>query len=80
MTRLQLDSSGILVAVSRPHAGRSAYLHPTPVCTGALLKTRLLKRSLHRDFDRSAREGIIERLGGPVSHERAAFARQERRS
>jgi predicted RNA-binding protein YlxR (DUF448 family) len=62
MTRLQLDGAGVLVPVARAGAGRSAYVHASAECERALLKTRLLRRSLRHDMDRAARGKIIERL------------------
>jgi predicted RNA-binding protein YlxR (DUF448 family) len=62
LVRLQLDADGELVPVARAHRGRSAYVHGTERCAGALAKTRLLRRSLRQDVDKGKREALIQRL------------------
>jgi predicted RNA-binding protein YlxR (DUF448 family) len=62
MVRLQLDEDGTLLPVRRAQGGRSAYVHATPRCATALVKTRLLRRSLRHDVDRTKREVLVERV------------------
>ena len=73
MVRLQIDEGGALVPVVRAHTGRSAYVHATRQCATALVKARLMRRSLRYDVDRPTREALVERLGAMPEYQ-AEFA------
>jgi predicted RNA-binding protein YlxR (DUF448 family) len=62
MIRLQLGGAGVLSAVARAQAGRSAYLHDVPACIDALAKSRSLRRSLRADVAREVRLECAERI------------------
>jgi uncharacterized protein len=72
LVRLRLDAAGRLEVAGGAGGGRGAYVHARPECVAALAKTRLLKRSLHRDVDGAGRRTVIDRLSAAAS---AASAR-----
>lgn len=62
LLRLQAGSVGGLALVARPIRGRSAYVHDRRPCIEAVVKSRILRRSLHVDVPRALRVSAVERL------------------
>jgi predicted RNA-binding protein YlxR (DUF448 family) len=61
MLRLQL-LDGQVEAVGRSVAGRSAYVHARGECIARIGGSRLLRRSLRVDLDKSARVALADRV------------------
>ena len=62
LLRLQVPSSGGLELVERPVRGRSAYVHDRRQCIEAVVKSRILRRSLRVDVPRALRAMAVERF------------------
>jgi predicted RNA-binding protein YlxR (DUF448 family) len=67
LSRLQVCRDGALRVAVRTGPGRSAYIHPQPACIDALVKSRLLKRSLRRDVDAGRRSTAAAELRARIA-------------
>ena len=62
LLRLQVPPGGGLAVAERPVRGRSAYVHDRRSCIEAVVKSRILRRSLRVDVSRALRVSAVARL------------------